>query len=144
MRTLVVAAVCGLVCLGDAPRTVTLTATEDMKFQKHEITANAGEELHVVLTAVGRMPKAAMAHNFVLVKSGTDVERFTAAAFNALDTGFIPPEMAGAVIAHTDLAGAGETVDVTFTAPVTPGRYVFFCSFPGHYELGMRGLLTVK
>jgi uncharacterized cupredoxin-like copper-binding protein len=32
---------------------------------------------------------------------------------------------------------------VTFTAPTTPGRYEFVCSFPGHYQVGMRGVLIV-
>jgi azurin len=85
-----------------------------------------------------------MAHDFVLVKPGTDLDRFNAAAFNARETDFIPPEMTDAVIAHTGLAGAGETVDVTFTAPDKPGRYIFFCSFPEHYAHGMRGVLNVK
>src|SRR5262249_51179815 len=144
MRTLFAAAVCGIVCLAGDARTVTLTAREQMKFDRHEITARTGEPLHVVLTSVGKMPKAAMAHNFVLVKAGTDLERFTAAAFNARETGYLPPEMADLVIVHTDLAGAGETVEVTFTAPDKPGRYIFFCSFPGHYAHGMRGVFNVK
>jgi azurin len=144
MRTLLAAAVCASVCLGGDPRTVTLTGTEQMHFDRREITAKAGEPLHVVLKSVGKMPKAAVAHNFVLVKAGTDLDRFNAAAFNSRETAYIPPEMADAVIAHTGLAGADETADVTFTAPDKPGRYAYFCSFPGHYALGMRGVLTVK
>jgi len=144
MRTLLAAALCAAVCLAGELRTVTLTGTERNRFDRHEITVNAGEPLRVVLKSVGSMPKAAVAHNFVLVKAGTDLDRFNAAAFNARETDFIPPEMAGTVIAHTGLAGAGETVEVTFAAPETPGRYVYFCSFPGHYALGMRGVLTVK
>jgi azurin len=144
MRTLLVAAVSVAVCLAGEPRTLTLTGTEQMKFDRHEITAKAGEPLHVVLKSVGRLPKASMAHDFVLVTPGTDLDRFNAAAFNARETDFIPPEMTDAVIAHTGLAGAGETVDVTFTAPDKPGRYIFFCSFPEHYAHGMRGVLNVK
>lgn len=144
MRTLLLAAACAVVCLAAEPRTVNLTANEQMKFDHREITARAGEPLHVVVKSVGTMPKAAVAHNFVLVRAGTDLDRFNAAAFNSRETAFIPPEMADAVIAKTDLAGAGETVDVTFTAPEKPGRYAYFCSFPGHYALGMRGVLVVK
>ena len=44
----------------------------------------------------------------------------------------------------TGLAGPNETVEVTFAAPTAPGSYAFVCSFPGHYALGMRGVLTVK
>ncbi|HEX4566074.1 MAG TPA: plastocyanin/azurin family copper-binding protein [Vicinamibacterales bacterium] len=129
MRALLASAVSAMVCLGGEPRTLTLTGTEQMKFDRHEIAAKPGVPPHVVLKSVGRLPKAVMAHAFVLVKPGTDLDRFNAAAYNARETGFIPPEMADDVIAHTGLAGAGETVEVTFTAPDKPGHYIFFCSF---------------
>lgn len=49
------------------------------------------------------------------------------------------------MLASTPLAGAGETVEVTFRAPSTaPGTYTFLCSFPGHFAAGMRGTLVVK
>jgi azurin len=127
-----------------AARTIHITGTEQMKYDVTTIHAKPGEELHVVLKSVGSMPKMAMAHNFVLVKPGTDVAKFNAAAFNARETDFIPPDMKSAVIATTGLAGAGETVEVTFKAPAKPGTYSYFCSFPGHYALGMRGDLIVK
>jgi azurin len=128
----------------DTARTIQITATEQMKFDKTDIEAKPGESLHVVVKSVGSMPKAVMAHNFVLVQQGTDIAKFNAAAFNARETDFIPPDMKSAVIANTGLAGAGETVEVTFKAPTKPGRYEYFCSFPGHYALGMRGVLVVK
>jgi azurin len=48
------------------------------------------------------------------------------------------------VIAHTGLAGAGETVEVTFKVPAAAGEYPFLCSFPGHFQAGMKGTLAVK
>jgi len=144
MRTLVLAGLCTAIAAAPIARTVALTGTEQMKFDKHDVMVRAGETLRVVVKAVGVMPKPAMAHNFVLVKPDTDLDRFSAAAFNARESDYIPPEMAGGVIAHSGLAGAGETVEVTFTAPDTPGRYPFFCSFPGHFAHGMRGVLVVK
>jgi azurin len=48
------------------------------------------------------------------------------------------------VLAATKLAGNGETVEVTFDAPKTPGVYDFICTFPGHFAAGMKGTLTVK
>ncbi|HEX4566872.1 MAG TPA: plastocyanin/azurin family copper-binding protein, partial [Vicinamibacterales bacterium] len=104
----------------------------------------ADESVHLVLKSVGTMPKQTMAHDFVLVEQKTDLIRFNAEAFNARDTDFIPPDMKDAVLAQTGLAGAGETVDVTFTASSKPGRCPFFCSFPGHFSEGMRGVLEVK
>jgi azurin len=128
----------------NAGRTVEITTGDNMKYDVTEITAKPGESIHVVLKNTGAMPKIAMAHNFVLLKPGTDTAEFTKAAFDARETDFIPPAMKDAVLAKTALAGAGETVDVTFKAPAKPGTYAFLCSFPGHFALGMRGTLTVK
>lgn len=125
-------------------RTIELVGTEKMKFDKEEIVAKPGETLHIVLKAEGTMPKAIMAHNFVLLKPTADVAEFNKAAFNARPTDFIPPEKKDDVIANTALAGAGETVEVTFKAPAKAGSYNFLCSFPGHYAMGMRGKLIVK
>ncbi len=127
-----------------AARTVELTATDAMKFDMTEIAAKAGETIKVVLKNTGTMPKVVAGHNFVLLKLGTDQVEFTKASFNARDTEFIPPSMKTAVIAHTSLAGPGESVDVTIKVPAKAGAYPFLCSFPGHFALGMKGTLNVK
>jgi azurin len=125
-------------------RTVEITATDAMKFDKTEIAAKAGETIKIVLKNTGTMPKVVAGHNFVLLKLGTDQVEFTKASFNARETEFIPPSMKTAVIAHTPLAGPGETVDVTVKVPAKAGAYPFLCSFPGHFALGMKGTLNVK
>ncbi len=125
-------------------RTVEITATDTMKFDKTEIAAKPGETLRIVLKNTGTMLKAVAGHNFVLLKLGTDQVEFTKAAFNARDTDFIPPAMKTAVIANTALAGPGETVEVTVKVPAKAGAYPFVCSFPGHFALGMKGMLNVK
>ena len=127
-----------------AARTIQLSGDDKMKYDVAELTAKPGETLKVVLKNVGTMPKMAMAHNFVLLKLGTDQVEFTKAAFNARDTDFIPAAMKDAVIAHTGLSGPGETVEVTFKVPAKAGSYPFVCSFPGHFALGMKGTLVVK
>jgi azurin len=129
---------------GAGPRTVEITGSETMKYSVTEITAKPGEKLHVVLKALGSMPKIAMAHNFVLLKAGVNPQDFANAAMNARATDFVPAEMKDKIIAHTTLVGGGETADVTFTAPAKPGTYTFLCSFPGHFSQGMTGKLTVK
>ena len=129
---------------GGKPRTIEIAGDDKMKFDKEEITAKAGETIRVVLKVTGQMPKTIMAHNFVVLKPGVDAVEFNKAAFNARETGFIPPDKKGDVIAATALAGAGETVEVTFKVPAKPGSYNFICSFPGHFAMGMRGKLVVK
>ena len=125
-------------------RTIEIVGTDDMKFSVVTIAAKPGEQLRVRLVAKGGMPKIAMAHNFVLLTLKADLPKFVNAAALANATGYVPAEMKDQVIAATTLAGAGETVEVTFKAPAAPGAYNYICSFPGHFQAGMKGVLTVK
>jgi len=127
-----------------APRVIEMDGTDMMKFTVTNITARPGEQLTVRLRVVGKMPKMAMAHNFVLLTANADAAAFANAAAMAGATAYIPAARKGDVLAATGLAGAGETVEVTFKAPATAGSYTFLCSFPGHFAAGMRGTLVVK
>ena len=116
-------------------------------FTPSTITATPGERLHIVLKAVGTMPKMASSHDFVIFKPGTkqaDIDAFMAASVMAASTGYIPADKKTMVLANTTMAGMGETAEVTFAAPSAPGDYIFLCTFPGHYQGGMKGTLTVK
>jgi azurin len=125
-------------------RVVKLTCGDQMKFDVTVIKAKPGEALRVRLTSTGTLPKAVMAHNFVLLAKGTDASAFVTAAATAGATGYIPTSMKSKVLAATTLAGPGETVEVAFKAPTTPGTYTYVCSFSGHYVAGMKGMLTVQ
>ena len=126
------------------PRVVELTGDDKVKYDKTEITAKPGETLRVVLKSVGTAPKAIMGHNFVLLKAGVDAVEFNKAAFGARETEYVPAALRDQIIAATALAGPGETVEVTVKVPTQPGRYTYLCTFPGHFALGMRGVLIVK
>jgi azurin len=125
-------------------RTVEIIGTEDMKFSVPTITAKPGEQLRIRLTAKGAMPKIAMAHNVVVLNKSASVTDFVTVAMNARATDFIPADKKADILAHTGLAGAGETVEVTFKVPAAAGDYPYVCSFPGHFQAGMKGTLTVK
>ena len=125
-------------------RTVEIVGTDQMKYETTEISAKRGEQLRIRLVSKGTMPKIAMAHNWVLLKASTNVIKFITAGAQARATDFIAPEMKAEVLAATALAGAGETVDVTFKVPAAAGKYTFVCTFPGHFQAGMRGTLIVK
>ena len=127
-----------------AVRTITITGSEQMKYDTTSIEAKPGEMLHIVVKSVGSMPKVAMAHNFVLLKAGVNPQDVATAAMTARDTDFIPASMSDKIIAHTGLAGGGETQEVTFKAPMKPGSYTYLCTFPGHFAVGMKGELIVK
>jgi azurin len=126
------------------PRVVKIKATDAMQYDVKLIQAKPGETLKVVLTAIGSMPKAEMAHNFVLLAKGTNVDAFVMDASMARDNAYIPKAKAASILASTKLAGGGETVEVVFDAPKEPGEYVFICTFPAHYIAGMKGKLVVK
>ncbi|MEI6244347.1 MAG: plastocyanin/azurin family copper-binding protein [Acidobacteriota bacterium] len=148
--TMVLACVAGAAPIEarQAPRTVTLTVTdpvgEKMSYSLKQITAKPGEKLKVRVVSMAQTPKIVMAHNFIVLKEGTNVKAFTDAAANARATDYIPPPMKTAILAQTAMVGPGESMEVTFTAPTKPGKYVFLCSFAGHWAAGMTGDLIVK
>src|SRR5688572_19256561 len=125
-------------------RTIDIVATDDMKYSLNSITAAPGEKLRIRLQANGVIPKVAMAHNVVVLELNTDIDTLLKEGAPYRETDFIPPAMATSVIAKTALAGPGERVQVTFTVPETPGAYPFLCTFAGHYQAGMKGILTVR
>lgn len=127
-----------------AARVIEMTGTDNLRFTPDTIQAKPGERLKVVLKTQSALPKIAMAHNFVLLAAGTDAAAFANAAATASSTAYIPPAMKSSVLASTGLAGAGETVEVTFKAPTKPGQYDYICSFPGHFVAGMKGVLVVQ
>lgn len=124
-------------------KTVTMKGTDNLKFSVTEITAKPGQQIRVELTTVSDFPKAAMAHNFVLLTAGADATKVANASARAADNKYIAPNMTDQIIAHTGLAGDGETTEITFTAPEKPGKYEYICTFPGHYAGGMKGVLIV-
>jgi azurin len=127
-----------------AVATLELTANDSMKFNVTRFEVKAGQDVKVILTNIGSMPKQTMGHNFVLLKKGADVEAFDKAAITAIATDYIPANMQDQIIAHTKLLGAKQTDEITFKAPTEPGEYVFLCSFPAHYQAGMKGVVVVK
>ena len=126
------------------PRTVTIVAGDDMKYDTTTIQAKPGEQIRIRLTSKGKMPKMVMAHNVVVLTLGTDGAAFTKAGLAAKATDYIAPEQKKNVVAATALAGNGETVEVTFKVPTAPGSYPYVCTFPGHFAAGMKGTLVVK
>jgi len=125
-------------------REIDITAGDTMKYSITSIEAKPGEDLRVVLTNIGTQPKEVMGHNWVLLKAGADVAAFDAAALGAKDTGYIPAALSDEILAHIELLGPRKSGEVEFRAPTIPGDYNFLCTFPAHYQAGMRGVLTVK
>lgn len=120
---------------------ITIESNDQMQFNLDEIKAEAGQTVVLTLKHVGKLPKAAMGHNWVLLTPGTDIQTFGAAASKAAGNDYIP-EDTDDVIVHTKVIGGGQETTIEFTAPEV-GTYDYICSFPGHYAL-MKGKFIVE
>ena len=128
----------------DAEKSVAIIANDSLRFDVTKITASPGQALHVQLTNQGTLPKAVMGHNWILLDGGIEASAYAMAAASAAAEHYQPKALGTHVLASIPLLGPKENGDVTFNAPSKPGTYTFLCSFPGHFQAGMRGVLIVK
>jgi azurin len=127
-----------------ATTSIAITGSDTMKFSIASFTVKPGEVVHVELKNMGTLPKEVMGHNWVLLKAGKSGAAYAAAAVSAKSEGYEPKALANDVLASIALQGPKQTGDVTFTAPTAVGDYVYLCSFPAHFQVGMHGVMTVK
>src|SRR5215471_21153616 len=125
------------------PKEVQIRADDNMKYDVTAFEAKPGQKISITLTNIGKSPKFSMGHNCVVLDRNVNVPNFLDAAVSAAATDYVPKDYKG-VLAHTKLLGPSESDTITFNAPYIPGDYPFFCSFPGHYTQGTKGILTVK
>ncbi|HEY0734147.1 MAG TPA: plastocyanin/azurin family copper-binding protein [Herpetosiphonaceae bacterium] len=104
-----------------------------LKYAQTTLEATAGQPITVNFNN----PSTALPHNWVLVPQGQEDAVVTAALpANGDATG-----LAGVLAAGKPITGSQETINV----PAQPaGTYSFICTVPGHYQSGMKGVLTVK
>lgn len=121
---------------------ITIKGGDDMKFDLSTIKASAGQKVKLTLVHSGKLPKASMGHNLVILKNGVNATDFSSKALAAKDNDYIPAGSDGDIVAHTKLIGGGESDTIEFTAPAR-GAYDFICTFPGHSAL-MKGKLIVQ
>ena len=124
--------------------TLELTGNDQMQYDKKELTVTEGQKVTIKLKHIGKLPKAAMGHNVVILKPGTAMPTFAMKCAPAAASDYIPQdaESKALIVAHTKMIGGGEETSVTFTAPAA-GEYPYLCTFPGHFGV-MNGKMTVK
>lgn len=125
-------------------KSITIVGKDSLRFSVEKITATPGEKMTVKLVNKTKMPAAAMSHDWILLQQGADAQAFDQAAQTAKANDYIPQSKADEVIAHTGLVAGGESDSVTFTTPKKAGKYMYICTFPGHFAAGMKGYLIVK
>lgn len=123
---------------------VEIEGNDAMQFNKTSIAVPAScKQFTVKLKHVGKLPKVAMGHNWVLSKA-TDVQGVATDGIPAgLDKAYVKHGDAR-VVAHTKVIGGGEADAVSFdVAKLKAGEsYAWFCSFPGHASI-MKGTLAL-
>ena len=109
---------------------------EQLAFSPSRLEATANQQV----TVTYMNGSTAQNHNWVLVKGGDEV----AAKVNDATAGS-GGEVAvgGDILAATKIISGGASETVTFAAPAT-STYMFLCTVPGHYLVGMEGTLTIK
>ena len=113
-------------CGGPAkPSTSLRVEMTEFHFSPDLWTVPAGQTITLDLVNAG-----AVVHEFVIMKSGTDV-----------GDDFGPEDEAN--IFWLVEVQPGEKVSTSFVAPGEPGQYQVICGTKGHYSAGMTGTLTV-
>ena len=125
--------------------TAEIEGNDAMQFNKTAMTIPLScKDFTVKLKHPGKLPKAAMGHNWVMTKTADMGGVVTDGAAAGLPKDYVK---AGdtRVIAHTKVIGGGESDSVTFSTKALKAGdpYMFFCSFPGHSAL-MKGTVTVS
>lgn len=124
--------------------TIEMTGNDQMQYDKKAITVTEGDKVTIKLKHIGKLPKAAMGHNVVILKPGSAMPAFAMKCAPAAANDYIPQdaESKALIVAHTKMIGGGEETEVTFTAPAA-GEYPYLCTFPGHFGV-MNGKMTVE
>jgi azurin len=122
---------------------ITLKATgnkiDEIAFSKDTIKVPAGALVRIEFINEGS--EQPMIHNFVIAEEGS----FKVVALEGVKAGasgnYIPADRK--LLAASPLALPGQTVQIQFEAPLTPGTYDFVCTYPDHWKR-MNGKLIVK
>jgi azurin len=114
-----------------------ISGNDMMQYDKASLAVPATcKEVTVTLHHIGKLPKEAMGHNWVLVNAA-DLNPVASAGLAAgLAADYLAPGDKR-VLAHTKVVGGGETASVTFPTSLLKagGAYAYQCTFPGHNAL---------
>lgn len=110
----------------------------ELSYSVKEIRAKAGDILLIRYTN-----KSDMNHNIVLVKDEADIRPVGIAALQAVSSDWIPEKEMHRIIAYTELAHPGETVELSFKVP-PPGTYPYICTYSAHFTQMQGRLISTE
>ena len=108
-------------------------------FDKDSLVIKAGSQVTVAFANKANI--AAIQHNWVLVRAGTEDSVATAGLAAGPGSDWVPKDDPN-VIDYVRLLDGGDSDKVTFNAPPS-GTYAFICTFPGH-NITMFGIFEVS
>ena len=126
----------------------TVTAMPGMKFDTKEIVIPTActNTFSIKLVNTETIPKAAMGHNLVVVKTDK-MAALTSAAIPAGLAGNYLPKDKSIYVAATKVLGPKETETITLDATklkaIAAAPHSFVCTFPGHFAI-MKGQIKYK
>jgi azurin len=136
---------------GNAKLELVVHSNDQMQFEYVKgatgpnINVKVGQPIHLVHKNIGKMPIAAMGHNFCVLKQGVKALEFGAKCLKEggnVENGYLPDSCKSDVIEHTKLLGPGEEDEITFQFD-EPGIYEFVCTYAGHAAT-MKGKFAVQ
>jgi azurin len=128
------------------PIEIVIQSNDLMQYDKNTISAEKGKAYEIILKNIGKLPKAAMGHNLIILKSGIDALTFGQELITkhgaTLQNEWKPVKGSRHILAQTKMLGPSEqdTLKIKFDKS---GAYHYLCSFPGHFGQ-MRGIINVK
>ena len=124
---------------------IVIKSDDLMKYDKTLLKLKKGMIYSIKLENTGKLPKVAMGHNLIILKSGIDAIKFGQKLITdygaEASNDWKPVKAEKFILSQTKMLGPGEsdTLKLKFEKK---GSYHFLCSFPGHFGQ-MRGIITV-
>jgi azurin len=126
---------------GASGRGIVMEAALGLQFATKRLAARPRERISLTFKNPDLVP-----HNFVLANPGAlaalgDQVNKLISRPGAAARHYVPESPD--VLVWTDMVNPGQEFTIHFDAPIAPGAYPYFCSFPGHWQV-MNGVLEVK
>lgn len=116
-----------LIVYADTTAIEILSTGVQLSYSVSEIHAKAGSILRIRY-----INESDMSHNIVVVREEEDIRPVGIAALQAISSDWIPEKEMHRIIAHSELAYTGDTVELSFKVP-PPGTYPYICTYSAHW-----------
>lgn len=126
------------------PQKCEITVGDQIRYSVKKIEGRVGVPMEITLRHTGKIAKANMSHNLVIVRPGTMLAVISAKCAAAKDSQYVATdaETKAAILVASPQLGPGESYVIRWT-PTQAGDYPYLCTYPGHFG-EMNGVIVVK